>query len=104
MPAAAPPPARLPARRNLKTEVQGLGCSEQKDRSPTILNLKYESARVRASEDAAYLRGRSRAEGQIARSNLFMSKPCKFDNFFRRRAIQLVAVLEAVRERHGTNA
>ena len=51
MPGVASVQARVPARREGGREFQALGPDEQKDRSPTVFNLKVGTAKVGKSED-----------------------------------------------------
>ena len=51
MPGVASVQARAPARREGGREFQALGPDEQKDRSPTVFNLKVGTAKVGFSDD-----------------------------------------------------
>jgi len=51
VPGVAPLQARAPARRECGSEFQSLGTTEQKDRSPTVFNLKFGTVRVGVSDD-----------------------------------------------------
>ena len=51
MPGVASVQARAPARREGGREFQALGPAEQKDRSPTVFNLKDGTAKVGKSDD-----------------------------------------------------
>jgi len=51
MPGVASLQARAPARSERGSEFQSLGPTEQKDRSPTVFNLKFGAVRVGVSDN-----------------------------------------------------